>query len=226
MSTAEMLVNRMVRKWEQERATGPPVMPAIEQQPVITLSREYGGGRGLLIARRAAELLGFTVWEANLVDRIASSAHVRRQLVESLDERNANQISELITTLFEDHGFHQSDYLHHLTRTLLAIGRLGLALIVGRGAQFVLDPRRTLRVRLFAPLEYRVQQIASERSLTEKEAREDVRRVDAERVAFCAAHFRKDVRDLASYDLVLDFSSLSPELCADLIVHAFRGRFG
>jgi cytidylate kinase len=224
MSTAELLVNRMILRWEQERARDAS-LPTNAQRPVITISREYGGGRGLQVARHVADLLGFAFWDANLVERIASSAQVGRQLVEVLDERSANQVSELVTTLFEERGFHASDYLRHLSRILLAIGRLGDAVIVGRGAQFVLDPRRTLRVRLFAPLEYRVQQIADEQGLTEKEARREVMRVDAERASFCAQHFNRDVRDLASYDLVLDFLSLGPELCAELVVQAFRGRF-
>jgi len=224
MSTAETLVNRAILRWEKERASKPE-LPALEQRPVISLSREYSGGVGLEIGRRVAESLGFSYWDANLVDEIASSARVQKRLVETLDERTASQISEHITTLFEDRGFHASDYLRHLTRTLLTIGRLGDAVIVGRGAQFVLDPRRTLRVRLYAPFEFRVWKIAAERSLTEREARNDALRIDAERVSFCALHFHRDVRDLAAYDLALDLQSLSQELCIDLIVRAFQGRF-
>jgi cytidylate kinase len=47
-----------------------------------------------------------------------------------------------------------------LMRVIGAIGRHGKAIIVGRGANFVLPPENRFRVRIIAPLELRVNRVA------------------------------------------------------------------
>ena len=57
-------------------------------------------------------------------------------------------------------GFAPSDYLRNLSQVVLTLGRHGKSVIVGRGAHLILEPAHTLRVRCYAPLEWRVEQIA------------------------------------------------------------------
>ena len=44
-----------------------------------------------------------------------------------------------------------TDYLRNLTKVILSFGRHGKGVIVGRGAQYILDPKRTLRIRIDSP---------------------------------------------------------------------------
>ncbi len=225
-ASIEILVNRWMLKSEQQRKLANEAkFPELGFRPVIAISREYGSGRGLVIGRLVAEQLRFDFYEKNLVEQIAASAHVRARIVESLDERLLDKISEFIANAFETGAFTGSEYLHHLSRVVLAIGHHGEAVIMGRGAQFILQPQHTLRVRLIASLEIRQRQIAEEKGITEKEARAEILAIDAERAAFCRRHFNQDVTDPANYDLILNYGVLSPELCAELIERAFRGRF-
>jgi cytidylate kinase len=225
-STVDNLVNRMMMNWEkQKEAADRAGRKDIRQKPVITISREYGGGRGLVIGQLVAKSLEFEFFERKLVEKIAASAKVRERIVESLDDRRMNAITEYLTTQFETGGFTSSDYLQHLSKVLLAVGQHGRAVIVGRGAHFILSPERTLRVRLIAPLETRVQQIASDHDLTLKEARAQVLQMDAEREAFGRQHFNKDVTDSGNYDLVLNYAAFTAEVAAELVVKAFKGRF-
>lgn len=108
---------------------------------------------------------------------------------------------------------------------MLTIARHGRAVIVGRGAQFILRPERTLRVRAFAPPEVRIARIAERDRISRDEARAVVLRHDAERNAFCRQHFNADPSDPHHYDLLLNTGTLSVETCADGVVGAFRARF-
>ena len=55
--------------------------------PYLIISREKGAG-GNAVAKLVGRRLGWQVFDNEIVDEIAQKAHVRRQLIESLDERD------------------------------------------------------------------------------------------------------------------------------------------
>src|SRR5687767_12951302 len=64
----------------------------------IALSRE-AGTYGALVARKAADRLGWPVYDQELVQRIADDMGVRRTLLESVDERKVGWVSESLSGL-------------------------------------------------------------------------------------------------------------------------------
>jgi hypothetical protein len=222
----EQLVNRQFLRWmeDQKAQAKREQHDAAEQRPMIVFSREYGG-RGAEIGRAVAERLGFQLHSQELVHEIARQARVRQQLVSSLDERSRDDVEQWVTELMEGGTFSPTDYLRNLTKVILSLGKHGKGVIIGRGAQFILDPKRTLRVRAFAPLESRIRRIATRDGLTLGEARATVLRVDAERSAFYRQHFDRDQSDPYHYDLLLNTATLPIDACVDMVVRAFRARF-
>lgn len=220
------IVDRQVRRWEQQARTAAS-RPTIEpcQRPVITISTLHGAG-GREIGHLVATRLGFEVYDRELIEQIANSAHVRRRVVESLDERTQNWIEKYIIQQFEQQCFSAGDYLRHLSRVLLTLGQHGSAVIIGRGAHFILQPSCTLRVRTVAPLEQRVRFTAETEGLTEHGARELVARRDAERLRFARSLFNRDLTDPHHYDLVLNTSAMSLAQSAEAVRSAFQIRFG
>ncbi|MBK8480605.1 MAG: cytidylate kinase-like family protein [Proteobacteria bacterium] len=220
----EQLVLRRVMQWE-EQAKREPHLGAVAQQPVITISRSCAA-RGREVGQRVAQRLGLNLYDRELVEQIAEHAQVREKVVESLDDRLRDRISNWVGEQFERCHFSYSDYLRNLSRVVLTIAEQERAVIVGRGAHFMLRPERTLRVRLDAPLERRIEHLIAERGMSEREARAEVLRVDADRAAFVRRHFAQDVADSNHYDLLLNTAALEEDLCADLVAEAFRRRFG
>jgi cytidylate kinase len=106
------------------------------------------------------------------------------------------------------------------------IGQHGHAVIIGRGAQFILAPDRTLRVRVIAPLEQRASRVAENLAIDLGEARARVLQKDGERLAFARAHFNRDVRAPEQYDLLINTANVEVEQAAVLIEEAFTMRFG
>ncbi len=215
------IVDHQVQRWshEQKRTRWGRTSP-----PVITVSRQYGT-LGAMIARSAAERLGFECWDQELLHAIAEHAKLPRVMFESLDERRRNAVTEVIGVFAQKANVTASDYLKQLMRVLHTIAQHGEAVIVGRGAQYILNPATTLRIRAVAPLEMRVAGLAKRNEITEKEAREEALTIDEERRDFIRHHYNRDIEDPAGYDVTINTGTLSLELATDLVVAAYRGKF-
>lgn len=223
----EDLVTRQVRQWEKARAgagLGEDTIRRGLHKPMICISREYGG-RGALVGRQVAKTLGFDFFSRELVEEVARHSHMRKRVVEALDEKTRNLMFEWVVQQFGSDSFSNTEYLRHLSHVVRTLGKFGRGVLVGRGAQFILSAASTLRVRTVAPLDVRIDRIAGRDGISRSEARAVVLRVDAEREGFCRQHFNLDLTDTKNYDLVLNTGSLSEETCARIIVDAFRSRF-
>jgi len=222
----DQFVNQQILRWQEERkiAERKGLDGKRTQQPTICVSREYGA-RGAEMGRLVAERLGLKFYSQELIHEIAEEAHVRKQVVESLDERVQDGIAEWVASMVKRGVFAQSDYLRNLSKVVLTLARHGKGVIVGRGAHFILDRARTLRVRAIAPLEARVARVAARDSLSEADARTKILRIDAERVAFNRQHYSCDIGDPIHYDLVVNAGTLGVEGAASLVMRAFRERF-
>jgi cytidylate kinase len=231
----EQLVDQQVLRWLAERqiadrpyrmAPRPSQPPVAEhQRPVICVSREFGALGGE-IGRITAARLEFAFYAQELVDEIAKQAHVRRKVVESLDERRRTGIARWIDELVRIGRFTPTDYMHNLSAVVLTLGRHGKSVIVGRGAFLLLDPALTLRVRCHAPLEWRVERAAKTHGLSEFDARAMVVRIDRERTTFYRENFKVEVSDPQHFDMFLNPSTTGVEECAELLLSAFQARFG
>ena len=101
-----------------------------------------------------------------------------------------------------------------------------MAVILGRGAPFVLDPAKALRVLVVAPLERRVEDLAERESLPFSEAKARLATEDKQRLNFLS-QFGVDPNDPSLYDLVVNTDSLGHDAAAALVVdalHAARDR--
>jgi len=131
--------------------------------PYLIISREKGAG-GNTVARLVGKRLGWQVFNNEIVDEIAQKAHVRRQLIESLDERDLETIQDIIQDaigqLLNPEEIGTSDYLVYLKQVVLALGHQGDVIIVGHGARFILPGQFGLCVRMVAPIETRIRRIA------------------------------------------------------------------
>jgi cytidylate kinase len=76
--------------------------------------------------------------------------------------------------------------------------------IVGRCANFILPPEKTLRVRIIAPLPIRIQTIAKRLGISEAEAKKQVLKTDSDRRAFSRKYFYADLTDPFHYDLLIN----------------------
>jgi len=192
--------------------------------PCILISRECGSGSSGL-ARRLGERLGWNVFDSNIVDEIAGTAHVHKRLLEGFDEHIYSVWDQALRDILVD-GLSQDEYVRHLGHTIMALGHQGNVVLVGRGSQFFLPEAACLRVRLVAPVEFRAKAVAQREGLSFDRARAKIKEIDARREAFCRKLFHKDVFSPLNQDLMINAGSVGVESAADVVLTAARGKLG
>jgi cytidylate kinase len=193
--------------------------------PYLLISREKGAG-GNAVAQLVGRRLGWQVFDNEIVDEIAQKAHVRRQLIESLDERERAIIQDTIAHLLNSRAIGTSDYLLYLKQVVLTLGHHGDVIIVGRGARFILPGQFGLSVRMVAPIETRIRRTADKARLSLEAARVEVERMDRERVQLVHRHFGHDVTDPLSHDLIINTAALNVEAAAEIVLTALQRKLG
>lgn len=206
--------------WESRRLANGQSSGARPRSPLTIAISRQAGANGSSIARAVGELLGWPVYDRELVQMVADNMKVRASLLDELDERQTSWIRECIASFGSNTSVSQSAYMHRLIETLLALAAHGECVIVGRGAPIVLPSATTLRVRLVAPHEHRIAVVQEQRKLTLDEATRWVETTDRERLAFQTDHFAADPADPAYCDLVLNSGRYSVAECAEIIVAA------
>jgi cytidylate kinase len=227
----EQIVTERVLKWPVERrSTTPPPSSSVRtaivaQRPMITISRECGSLGGEL-GRLVADKLRFTFYSQELVHEIATTAKVRNESVQSLDEQPRSGLEVIVREIIDGEAFGASDYLHFLGVVLRALGRSGRGVIVGRGSHLILESALTLRVRVYAALPQRIDNTAARFGISREQSAIDVRRVDRERAAFYRQRFGVEWDEPCLYDLSINTTTVPLVQCADLVAAAYRARFG
>jgi len=209
------IVDKQLEKWRKEGT--------IKPRPTITVSRDPGAG-GSEISRKLAQDLKMDLMGGQIISRVAESANMSEKVVKTLDEKHVSTLDSWINSLFTSRHLWPDVYLQHLTKVIGAIGQHGNAIIVGRGAQFILPPERTFRLRFVAPREQRIQKIAKDRSCSPEEAESYIIKIENDRAAFIKKAFHEDIANPLHYDLVLNTAGLTINEAAEIVKSAFKGR--
>ena len=193
--------------------------------PYLLISREKGAG-GNTVAQLVGRRLGWQVFDDEIVDEIAQKAHVRRQLIESLDERDQATIQDIIGQLLNPQEIGTSGYLVYLKQIVLTLGHQGDVVIVGHAARYILPGQFGLSVRMVAPIEARIRRIADKARLSLDAARVEVERIDHERVKLVRRHFGHNVADPLSHDLTINTAEMNVEAAAEVVITALQRKLG
>jgi hypothetical protein len=218
----ELLENRLENR---ERRPGRGREGDLFYGPYLIISREKGAG-GNAVAQLAGKRLGWPVFDNEIVDEIAKKAHIRRQLIESLDERDQATIQDMIGQLLDPQEIGTSGYLAYLKQVVLTLGHQGDVVIVGHAARFILPGQFGLCVRMVAPIEARIRRIADKARLSLEAARVEIERIDRERVKSVRRHFGHDVTDPLNHDLIINTAALSVEAAAGVVITAVQRKLG
>lgn len=206
---------------EQDQNNGEA--PGLTKPPVITISRQLGSD-GEKIAEQLGRELDWEVWDSEIVDRIATDANVHREIVALLDERTVSAFEEISRALFgDDTSMASQTYLRHLVGTIMSIGQQGEAIIVGRGANFILP--EALNVRIIASFDYRIDDLMKRDEISEREAERRIVRSDQDSADFIKKAFGADIDDVALYDLILRMDEFSIQGASQIICTSTRIKF-
>lgn len=215
----EEIVDEQVNKWNCLRALQEP--KEVKPRPVITISREPGTG-GNAIAIKLAEVLKMDFMSGKIIQEVAQSTKMSGKVVASLDERRISLREDWLKIVLDSQHLWPDSFLRHLMTVVSTIGRHGNAIILGRGANFILPPKETFRVRLIAPKEARIARAMSEHGVSRAEAEEYVTRTESDRKAFVTRYFHTDIGSPYYYDMVIDTSRMGIDGTVEIIKHAYN----
>ncbi|MGB5750918.1 MAG: cytidylate kinase-like family protein [Desulfobacterales bacterium] len=221
--SVDQFVKNQVKKWETQFSGKKAKAEA--QIPVITVAMEPGSG-GSLIAQKIAEQLEFDLFHRDIVQQIAKTAKIRSTVVNSLEKERLSGVKDFISSLMEDQYIHPDTYLKHLLVVISTIAKHGRAVIVGRGANFILPAEDIFAVRVIAPLEKRIREVALTYRVTTEEAKRRVIQRESKRKAFVGHSFHADISDPIHYDLTINTGKMSIESAVEAVIGAVMAKLG
>jgi cytidylate kinase len=221
----QKLVEEQIRRANLFVDRGPVASVGHEHWPVVTFSREPGAG-GRTLAHKVSTRLGFTCWDRELVSRIAVESHAIESVLAGVDEHVDSSVTNFVRTLFIGNAYCQDEYGRMLVKVISSIGHKGASVILGRGAHAILDPGKTLRVRVVCPEPQRARRVAQRDGIDGAAALRKVRAAQEEVRAFIKHHFKEDVTDPHHFDLIVNTGNISVDQAVDLVLTAYRTKFG
>jgi cytidylate kinase len=208
-----------------EEPRGSTKKTSVETFPrIITVAREFAAG-GARIAARVAVELGFQLWDDELLAHLARKADAELSAVREIDERQRDLLQDVFSGSLRGARFTGSKYRTLLTHTVVELAKRGAAVIVGRGANFLVEPEQALRVRVVCPLRHRIDRHAREAQLDWAQAAQQVQQKDHDRERFVRQLCAEQAADPSHYDLIVNTRDLSDEAAARLVTAAYRARF-
>jgi len=224
----DRLLERQAKRWEVSRRLGEQggeaarrALVHLAEGPWLTISRQIGS-RGEETAKTVAERLDWPLYDREILATIARETHTKERIISRLDEHAVGHLNDLLRNLVVPDDMGQARFLTEMARVVWTLAREGEVIVLGRGANWILNPRFGVRVRLVAPLDVRVSRVAEREGIDLPAADKRVRGHDAEQQAFIRQAFGKQIEDPLGYDLVLNVEHLGPEAAASTIVTLLR----
>ncbi len=226
----EARIGAHVHAWEKSRETG---LRLPETFPFVSVSREFGC-EGLPVALRLVEILNercrpsipWVAYDQELLDKVAAELHLHRSVVEAIDGRRRDQMSQIFDSIL-NRRVDDTLMFRKLAEIARSLAIHGHAVLVGRGSHLITQDLKTaLHIRLVAPRGWRVYKIASTRGLTQREAEELVNRAEREREQFLHTFFVQDPEYPFYHDLVIDNARFNLEQIVEIVFGALSARFG
>ncbi len=217
----EKFVLKQVEKWQTFYAKGDQKKKS--NIPVVTLCMEPGSG-GCTIAEQVAKRLDFDFFHRDIVHKISESARISDTMVESLEKERLSGVQDFIASIVKEQYIHPSIYLDHLMKVVGTIGKHGQAVVVGRGANFIIPPKDRFAVRVIAPLEMRIENVAKHYGVPSDTAKRRVMVRENRRRAFIRQSFNADICDPLHYDLILNTGGMNIEACVEAILGSVLGK--
>ena len=209
---------------------------------IITISRQYGSG-GDEIASRLCELLGYQLFDKQMMAQLAAEANLSpAEVIDSPEDRHevltwferifGNKVAEAWVSADEETGSRTVEigevdgrhFIAEVSSLLQAAQRRGNVVVLGRGGQVVLKGQPdVLSVRIEAPFAERVRRVSEQQRFANPQAARDfVAGRDRAGADYLRTYYHADWADPLLYHLVLNTGLWGIEAAAQVIVDALK----
>ena len=206
--------------------------------PFITISRMYGSG-GSEIAERVATALKWALYDNAVVDAVAERSGLTRAEVTAQEERVPSMVERLgaafslgtpesMPAVIDRPLPTAEEEIVAVTRRVIEDAvQKGPAVIVGRGAQWLLGERTdALHVLCYAPRAELVRRAVTDLGVSPERAERAVAEMNKQREQYIRRHWNRHWLAPENYHLCLDTAWHGIEGASTLITRIARDRFG
>jgi len=176
--------------------------------PVITISRECGCGASSVadkLTNRINTMISDPVkkWKwvnKEILNRASEDLKVNPQhVLEHLEAGNTNFFDDFVASFTEKYYVHDTKIRKVIEEVVRHIAIQGKVVIVGRGSEaLTIDIPLSLKVKLYAPLNWRVSEVSERAKIPREEAQKMVEKTDAQRAKFRDSLLEKNHNVLAN----------------------------
>ena len=192
----------------------------LENQVIITLSREYGSG-GRYIGKLVAEKLGIKLYDKEFVAKLAEETGLSSEYIEN-NEQKRGALETLNNGYYS--GLSNSDELFIKESELIKeVASENSCVIVGRCADFILKENKNIfKVFVYSNMEDKVKRATNIYGLDKNKAEKEINRINKLRANHYKYYTEKDWNNPENYDICINSDSLGVEKAADLICEMIK----
>ncbi len=220
-------MENLLLKYMNERVRPIP-KKVVETGPVITISRECGCS-GSYIAEKLTERINKKIadplkrwkWVSKEILNLASEELKINpdQIIDILDGEEKSFLDEIVFSFTEKYYVNDLKVKNAIEEVVRSIAVRGKAVIVGRGSEVLsLDIPRSLHIKLFAPMSWKIGVICERRKISPDEAKKFIIEVDKQRSKFRDAYFDKN-QDVMTSDIEFNCAKFSLEEIIGVILN-------
>ena len=201
----------------------------------VTIEREFGCG-GSEIAAKLAELLGWKLWDHELIQEIARLTNSTPQAVEQREWKNDPAVYPVFKSVLRgafEGALPPTDRLELLdARRIAAVSELavnhalsdGPCVIVGRGSQYFLRSRKDVfRAFLYASRTSKIHRLVTA-GIPQEKAITDVDTIDMDRAAFVKRYLKLNWPEIHLYDAMFN-TETGDSFVAKMLAHCIQGGY-
>ena len=198
------------------------------KKTIITIERQYGSG-GSIIGKLAAEKLGISCYNRQILEMTAERCGIAPEYLESAEENVPTSFLYSLL-LSANPGRTMEENLPLSDKVFLMESRIineiadneKSFVLVGRCGSYILEDKGCFSVYIYAPKEARIRRAVEEYGIAESKAESIMKKADKRRETFFNVNTGRSWQDKEQYSLCLNSAELGDELCAQIIVNAFN----
>lgn len=198
------------------------------KRKIITIERQYGSG-GSVIGKLVADKLGINYYNRSILEEAAKKCGVEPEHLASAEENvptsflyslmlSANPNNSMLDNLpLSDKVFLiESDIIRDIAE------KEDSFVLVGRCGSYVLEDKGCFTVYIYSDMESRTKRAIEEYGIPERRAETLIKKTDKRRETFYNVNTGRMWQDKEGYFLCLNSALLTDEICADLIIEAYK----
>lgn len=185
---------------------------------IVTITRQYASG-GREIGMKLAEQLNAEFYDKKLLEEAANASGIHQSHFEENDEKRTSSFLYLLSTTYGQSGVPFDDTLFFAQlNAIQKIASEKSCVIIGRCADYALrDFEGVAHILISAPEEWRIKRAVEVYGINAKHAKDYVKRIDKQRIAYYNYYTDKRWGIPQNYHLCVDSSALGIDGTAKLL---------